>query len=131
MKRYPYLFEEFQRHHRDYEQIRKRVPDEDYCIETLLPHILDYMREFYLNDDEARDKATMFCVIQHYLAQHVKDFDVGKLAVVGSEEGLISVWLLRAAHHFLTAKPLNEMKSDPKVSDVIALAKEYQRESGE
>ena len=126
MKRYPYSFEDFQRHHRDYTQIRKRVPDGDYCIETILPHLLHYMGEFYLNDDEARDKAAMFATIQMYLAQHVKDFDVGKLAVIGSEDGLISVWLLRAAHHFLTANPL---RSDPSVSEVIALAEKYERES--
>ena len=85
----------------------------------------DYMQQKYGDTPEAAEKAKLFSLIQLYLAQHAKGFDRDSLAVCGTEQGLVSQHLLRAAHYFFTRQPLSTMRSDPSVEDVIKRTETY------
>lgn len=139
MPSYAYPFEEFQRHFadykvvRDYEHVSKgnehvEIGPERNEVTTML-RVLDYMLQFY-PEDEAKDKTAMFVLINGYIAEHAEDFNVGTMAVLGSEEtgGLISQPLLRAIHHKFTSQPLSKLGKGPSPQEVIALAKKYESE---
>ena len=67
------------------------------------------MTQIYSDKEEAIHKTKMFILMQMYLSEHAHDFDQGTLAVVGSEQGLVSRFLLRAIHHFYTSRPLSKI----------------------
>jgi hypothetical protein len=137
-KKYPYTYEEFERHFADYSVVRQyrhvarqgeqvEVGDSK-SFEVTVLRVMDYMRQIYPNEEEAQQKTNMFILIQMYLAEHAQEFDQGDLAVLGSEEGLASRHLLRAVHHLYTSRPLSKFKRGPSPKEVIALATKYAKE---
>jgi len=139
MSNHTYTFEEFKRHFADYGMVRKyehvarageqvEVGDsQDFEITVL--RVMDYMTQIYSDEEEAHHKASMFILIQMYLAEHAQDFDQGALAVVGSEQGLVSHHLLRAVHHLYTSRPLSKIGRGPSPKEVIRLAQKYAQDA--
>src|SRR4051794_6800744 len=123
----PYPIDEFLEHFADWRFVRdyhhvtigsSTAPisgERDFTARALRTR--DYMQQRYGDTREAAEKAKLFSLIQFYLAEHASEFDRSSLAVCGTEQGLISQHLLRAAHHFFTRQPLAGIGMGPPVTD--------------
>ena len=139
MNTFSYSFDEFLRHHKDWGTVRHyehitiggvtgELSDKRDYVSSVL-QIRDYIEQLYGATEEAAEKAKLFALIQMFIAAHATDFDCGTLAVVGEEQGLISIYLLRAVHHIFTSQPLSALGRAPTAEQVIQLARKYERES--
>ena len=61
-----------------------------------------------------------------YLINHLKDFDIDNIAVVGDKDSLVTDWLLSALYRIYGAIPMFMLPYDFKVDFVIRLAKEQE-----
>lgn len=139
MDTFSYSFDEFLRHHKDWGTVRhydhvtiggvtRALREERDHISSVL-QVRDYMEQLYGVTDEAAEKAKLFALIQMFIAERAADFDFGTLAVVGREQGLISVHVLRAVHHIFTSQPLSALGHGPTTEQVIQLAQKYEAEN--
>src|SRR4051812_39521040 len=97
-----YTFEEFAKHLEEVQPLlREGVDDGEGSFERCVILSLEYFQPLYPDDAERMYKHGRFCLMMHYMAHHVNDFDTGDLAVFGSKKvgSLMSEHLLKAVHH--------------------------------
>jgi hypothetical protein len=129
-----YPFEEFAQHFealdivRGYQYVTRHSSEvyvgDDRSLETNILRVWDYFHQLYPRDI-AMEKGSQFMLIVDYLAENMSRFDVGTLAVSGSDESasLVSERLLRAVHFACTHMTEAEYRGrGPDPQHVVELA---------
>jgi len=119
MAEYPYTLEEFRDHLaalemvQDYEHVS--LPggetvdfggEQDFA--SMVPRVMDYMRQIYPDDAEALYKGTRLMMILNHVATDIEQFEDAGLAVIGSADkpALVHPRAWHALHHFYAVQPL-------------------------
>jgi hypothetical protein len=126
-----YTFDEFAKHMQEVTPLlREERHDGEASFERNVIRTMDYFKPLYPDEGECAYKHGRFCLMMHYMAHHVNDFDTGDYAVFGSHKvgALMSTHLLKAVHHVFTVRDLSEMKTDPTPEEIMALAEEFREE---
>ena len=98
---------------------------DDHGFVASMLRVQGYFRQIY-PQDEATEKAALFCMIVSFLANHMDEFDTAGLAVKSETEqraALVSERLLHAVHFAFTNLTDDEWRGrGPTVTQVIELA---------
>ena len=79
------------------------------CFESMVPRVMDYMRQLYPDEREAFFKGSRLIMILNHVSTDIQIFEDARLAVIGGADkpSLVHPRAWRALHHFYVVLPLS------------------------
>ena len=87
-----------------------------------------HVRAIYLNDVDRVERGVALGMAFTFIHQHMDEFDIGQIAVRGSQGSIISECLLQAVHSLVCSAALN-LRPPTAPSEVRHLAESLSRET--
>jgi len=98
------------------------------CFESMVPRVMDYMRQIYADEREAFFKGSRLMLILNHAASDIPALENAGLAVIGGSDkpSLLHPRAWRALHHFYAVLPIRSGRTTTK--DIVEYAKSLPEE---